>query len=184
MADDVADYPTTASCAATSQPLRTNLICAAISALVCAWSVWNLLGPTTSTPWRVSVRNAEGELETAIYKGVVIANGILAEPNRPAFEASLRASFCTPARHKSAEQFKEQRVLIIGAGNSGCDIAVDAVHMRKAWISRCAVATTLCPSMCLANRRTPSAASAPCRAGSSRSSTAWCSSGSRATRAL
>ena len=33
--------------------------------------------------------------------------------------------------YKSAELFKGKRVLIVGAGNSGCDIAVDAVHYAK-----------------------------------------------------
>ena len=84
-----------------------------------------------STPWRVSVRNAEGELETAIYKGVVIANGILAEPNRPAFEGQFAGELLHTSQYKSAEQFKGKRVLIIGAGNSGCDIAVDAVHYAQ-----------------------------------------------------
>jgi cation diffusion facilitator CzcD-associated flavoprotein CzcO len=52
-------------------------------------------------------------------------------PTAPPLKASLRASCCTPAAYKSAEQFKGKRVLIIGAGNSGCDIAVDAVHYAQ-----------------------------------------------------
>lgn len=84
-----------------------------------------------STPWRVSVRNAEGELETAIYKGVVIANGILAEPNRPQFQGQFAGELLHTSQYKSAEQLKGKRVLIIGAGNSGCDIAVDAVHYAQ-----------------------------------------------------
>lgn len=85
--------------------------------------------PTSA--WRVSIRNAQGELETAIYKGVVIANGTLAEPNIPQFEGQFAGEMLHTSQYKSAEQFKGKRVLIIGAGNSGCDIAVDAVHYAQ-----------------------------------------------------
>ena len=81
-----------------------------------------------ATPWRVTLRNKEGALESAEYKGVVIANGTLAEPNLPKFEGQFEGELLHTSQYKSAEQFKGKRVLLIGAGNSGCDIAVDAVH--------------------------------------------------------
>lgn len=81
-----------------------------------------------NTPWRVTVRNAQGELESAQYKGVVIANGILAEPNVPKFEGHFAGQLMHTSQYKRASQFTGKRVLIVGAGNSGCDIAVDAVH--------------------------------------------------------
>ena len=84
-----------------------------------------------NTPWRVTVRNHQGELETDIYKGVVIANGILAEPNLPTFEGQFAGELLHTSQYKRASQFTGKRVLLIGAGNSGCDIAVDAVHYAK-----------------------------------------------------
>ena len=81
-----------------------------------------------ATPWRVTLRNKEGALESAEYKGVVIANGTLAEPNLPKFEGQFEGELLHTSQYKSAEQFKGKRVLLIGAGNSGCDSAVDAVH--------------------------------------------------------
>ncbi len=83
---------------------------------------------TPESPWRVTVRRPDGTPETAIYKGVVIANGTLAEPNMPRFEGQFAGELLHTASYKHAEQFKGKRVLIVGAGNSGCDIAVDAVH--------------------------------------------------------
>ncbi|MET4578381.1 flavin-containing monooxygenase [Ottowia thiooxydans] len=83
------------------------------------------------TLWRVSIRNSAGGLESAVYKGVVIANGTLAEPHRPAFEGQFTGELLHTSQYKSAEQFKGKRVLIVGAGNSGCDIAVDAVHYAQ-----------------------------------------------------
>lgn len=83
---------------------------------------------TPGSPWRVTVQNPDGSEDSAVYKGVVIANGTLAEPNMPRFEGRFDGELLHTSAYKQAEQFKGKRVLIVGAGNSGCDIAVDAVH--------------------------------------------------------
>lgn len=77
--------------------------------------------------WDVTWRDAEGE-HVGVYAGVLIANGTLSCPNMPHFEGE----FAGELRHASAYQdpriFDGKRVLVVGAGNSGCDIAVDAIH--------------------------------------------------------
>ncbi len=83
------------------------------------------------TLWRVTVETGDGRLETAEYKGVIIANGTLAEPKLPQFEGEFSGEFIHTAAYKDARKFEGKRVLIIGAGNSGCDIAVDAVHHAR-----------------------------------------------------
>ncbi len=83
------------------------------------------------TLWRVTIETADGQLETAEYKGVIAANGTLAEPNMPSFEGHFDGELLHTSAYKSAEIFKGKRVLIVGAGNSGCDIAVDAVHYAR-----------------------------------------------------
>jgi hypothetical protein len=62
------------------------------------------------------------------YDGVILANGILAEPNVPTFTGEFDGEILHTSAYKSASQLAGRHVLIIGAGNSGCDIAVDAVH--------------------------------------------------------
>ncbi|WP_347978406.1 NAD(P)/FAD-dependent oxidoreductase [Microbacterium sp. ProA8] len=62
------------------------------------------------------------------YEGVILANGTLAEPNVPSFRGEFTGELLHTSAYKSASQLSGKRVLIIGAGNSGCDIAVDAVH--------------------------------------------------------
>ena len=62
------------------------------------------------------------------YDGVILANGTLAEPNVPAFRGEFTGELLHTSAYKSATQLTGKRVLIVGAGNSGCDIAVDAVH--------------------------------------------------------
>ncbi|MBW9094561.1 NAD(P)/FAD-dependent oxidoreductase [Microbacterium jejuense] len=65
---------------------------------------------------------------SAQYAGVILANGTLAEPNIPPFRGEFTGELLHTSAYKSASQMTGRRVLIIGAGNSGCDIAVDAVH--------------------------------------------------------
>ncbi len=83
------------------------------------------------TLWRVTTQTGDAAPEVALYKGVVIANGTLAEPNVPRFEGTFSGEIWHTAQYKSALQLTGKRVLIVGAGNSGCDIAVDAVHHAK-----------------------------------------------------
>jgi cation diffusion facilitator CzcD-associated flavoprotein CzcO len=77
--------------------------------------------------WEVHWRDAKGE-HSAEFAGVMIANGTLSEPNLPEFAGDFAGELIHSADYKSARQFDGKRVLIVGAGNSGCDIAVDAVH--------------------------------------------------------
>lgn len=74
--------------------------------------------------WKVALDNGENHL----YRGVIIANGTLAEPNMPEFEGRFSGDIFHSSAYKSPRIFAGKKVLIIGAGNSGCDIAVDAVH--------------------------------------------------------
>jgi len=77
--------------------------------------------------WRVCWRK-NGESHEALYKGVLIANGTLSEPNMPQFPGDWAGEMLHSADYRSPRQFAGKRVLVVGAGNSGCDIAVDAIH--------------------------------------------------------
>lgn len=77
--------------------------------------------------WMLRADGPDGELQSR-YDGVILANGTLAEPNIPAFRGEFAGEVMHTSAYKSASQLAGKRVLIIGAGNSGCDIAVDAVH--------------------------------------------------------
>ena len=92
------------------------------------------VAPVSDAPdslWRVTTEDADGQQTTADYKGVVVANGTLAEPNMPQFEGQFAGELLHTSAYKHADQFRDRRVLIVGAGNSGCDIAVDAVHQAR-----------------------------------------------------
>ena len=83
--------------------------------------------------WKVSWRSTAGKggkttAGSAVYEGVILANGTLAQPSIPTFRGTFDGEILHSSQYKSADIFRGKRVLIIGAGNSGCDIAVDAVH--------------------------------------------------------
>ena len=65
---------------------------------------------------------------TTSHAGVIVANGTLSEPHVPTFAGTFDGTVLHTSDYKSASVFSGKRVLVIGAGNSGCDIAVDAVH--------------------------------------------------------
>jgi Flavin-binding monooxygenase-like len=77
--------------------------------------------------WQVTFDTGSGP-QTAVYKGVVIANGTLAEPQMPRFAGRFDGELMHTSSYKHPGQLAGKRVLVVGAGNSGCDIAVDAVH--------------------------------------------------------
>ena len=81
--------------------------------------------------WDLTSDGPEGT-QTVHYAHVVLANGTLAEPNIPDFAGSFDGELLHTSAYKQPSQLTGRRVLIIGAGNSGCDIAVDAVHHAAA----------------------------------------------------
>ncbi|UYV36521.1 NAD(P)-binding domain-containing protein [Rhodobacteraceae bacterium D3-12] len=81
--------------------------------------------------WTVTWRDGDGREHSATYAGVLIANGTLSEPNIPSFKGDFTGEMIHSAQYRSPRQFADKRVLIVGAGNSGCDIAVDAIHHGK-----------------------------------------------------
>ncbi|MFE5409160.1 flavin-containing monooxygenase [Microbacterium sp. NPDC056569] len=85
------------------------------------------LEPTDDGGWMLRADAVDGTLEQR-YAGVILANGTLAEPNIPSFRGEFTGELLHTSAYKAATQLTGKRVLIIGAGNSGCDIAVDAVH--------------------------------------------------------
>ncbi|MFU8862366.1 MAG: flavin-containing monooxygenase [Rhodobacterales bacterium] len=77
--------------------------------------------------WRIIWRDAAGE-HSEDFAGLLIANGTLSTPNMPQFKGAFSGTLIHSSQYRHASQFDGKRVLIIGAGNSGCDIAVDAIH--------------------------------------------------------
>ncbi len=66
------------------------------------------------------------------FSAVIVATGTLHTPAVPRFPGTFSGEILHSAQYKKATGLAGKRVLIVGAGNSGCDIAVDAVHHAAA----------------------------------------------------
>ncbi len=77
--------------------------------------------------WRLTYRDGQQEVSTR-HTGIIVANGTLSEPAVPRLPGHFDGQILHSSAYKSPQLFAGQRVLVVGAGNSGCDIVVDAVH--------------------------------------------------------
>ncbi len=62
------------------------------------------------------------------YAGVIIANGHLAEPKTPEYPGEFAGETLHSKQYKTPDVLAGKRVLVVGAGNSGCDIAVESAQ--------------------------------------------------------
>ena len=83
-------------------------------------------GPVGSAGWTVTLTGGEKR----DYDGVVFANGHLWDPKVPAIAARFTGTQLHSGRYHNTDDIVGDRVLVVGAGNSGCDLAVDAAQHR------------------------------------------------------
>lgn len=76
--------------------------------------------------WLVTLSNGTQKY----YSFVAVCNGAQRLPHypNPPYNGYFSGQKMHSMEYKSPDQIRNKRVLIIGAGNSGCDIAVDALH--------------------------------------------------------
>jgi cation diffusion facilitator CzcD-associated flavoprotein CzcO len=79
--------------------------------------------------WDLTVDHA-GRSSTLRYDAVVVANGHNWSPKMPDYPGlpDFRGEVLHSAGYRSADQVRHRRVLVVGAGNTGCDIAVEAAQ--------------------------------------------------------
>jgi hypothetical protein len=82
-------------------------------------------GPDES--WRVRL---EGDRERR-YRGVVIANGHHWDRRFPRYPGELSGEIIHSKDYKCRDQLVGRRVLVIGGGNSACDIVVEAARVAR-----------------------------------------------------
>ncbi|XP_037681297.1 putative dimethylaniline monooxygenase [N-oxide-forming] 6 [Choloepus didactylus] len=82
--------------------------------------------------WEI-VTEKDGKQESTIFDAVMICSGHHVYPNLPtdSFPGldKFQGNYLHSRNYKGPEAFKGKRVLVIGLGNSGCDIAVELSHL-------------------------------------------------------
>ena len=85
--------------------------------------------PIDQNQWRVSFSNGNSQT----YEGLINATGVTWHPNRPTIdgESEFKGTIMHSVEYRNPSEFSGKRVLIVGAGNSGVDIASDAAQYSQ-----------------------------------------------------
>lgn len=75
--------------------------------------------------WRITL--GDGTVET--FDHLMVANGHHWDPRMPKYSGEFAGTFLHSHDYKTSAPFKDQRVLVIGGGNSACDIAVETARV-------------------------------------------------------
>ncbi len=74
--------------------------------------------------WQVIFENEQG-IQEQIFDYLLVANGHHWDPYHPEYPGEFKGELLHSHQYKKALPFKDKRVLVVGGGNSGCDIAVE-----------------------------------------------------------
>jgi hypothetical protein len=83
-------------------------------------------GPVGSAGWTVTLSGGEQH----DYDGVLVANGHLWDQKIPPFQGEFTGKQIHSGSYRNTSEIEGNRVLVVGAGNSGCDLAVDTAQHR------------------------------------------------------
>lgn len=83
--------------------------------------------PRTDDLWEVKLASGEKR----IYKGIVVCNGHHWDRRFPEYEGKFTGEWFHSKDYKNPEQLRNKRVLVIGGGNSACDIVSEAARVSR-----------------------------------------------------
>jgi hypothetical protein len=84
------------------------------------------VGPVGAAGWTVTLSTGE----SIDYDGVLVANGHLWDPKIPNVPGEFSGRQIHSGAFNNTDDVQGDRVLVVGAGNSGCDLAVDCAQHR------------------------------------------------------
>ncbi len=85
------------------------------------------IAPAPGERWELTLDGGEKR----IYGAVVVANGHHWDCRYPEYPGSFSGQLIHSKQYKNPEILKDRRVLVIGGGNSACDIAVEAARFAR-----------------------------------------------------
>ncbi|GBE43546.1 putative oxidoreductase CzcO [bacterium BMS3Bbin10] len=78
--------------------------------------------------WLVTV---SGNKRPRVYDGVIVSNGHHWDPRLPDYPGAFTGETLHAIEVKTRDQLRGKRVLVVGAGNTGCDLAADAAQLSR-----------------------------------------------------
>lgn len=93
---------------------------------------------TTGGAWKVTTTDANGQAQQQMFSHLMVCNGHHWNPKYPDYPGHFDGTFMHSHDFKGVDDsWRGKRVLVIGAGNSACDVAVETARL----------ADTVCLSM-------------------------------------
>ena len=83
------------------------------------------VGPAKDNLWELRFNNGESRF----YEGVIICNGHHWQRRWPDYDGKFTGEFIHSKDYGHPEQLNGKRVLVIGGGNSSCDIVAEAARV-------------------------------------------------------
>ena len=84
--------------------------------------------PTENDRWEVTLKSGEKR----VYGGVLICNGHHWDCRYPKYPGEFSGEVLHSKQYKNPSILKGKRVLVVGGGNSGCDVAVESARFGVA----------------------------------------------------
>ncbi len=80
--------------------------------------------------WQVAYTDADSQAQTQIFDVLMVANGHHWNPKYPEYPGSFSGNFMHSHDFKGVDDsWRGKRVLVIGGGNSACDVAVESARV-------------------------------------------------------
>lgn len=86
--------------------------------------------PVSGEKWKVKSQ-VEGIIHEEIFDALAVCNGHHWQPLMPDYPGAFNGTFIHSHAVKRFSFFKDKRVLVIGGGNSACDVAVESSRVAK-----------------------------------------------------
>ncbi len=87
--------------------------------------------PRDNGTYDVTTRARSGDIRTKNYRSVLVANGHHWKPRTPDFPGDFSGSSLHSHDYREPSSMVGKRVLVIGIGNSGCDIACEVSRVAE-----------------------------------------------------
>lgn len=93
--------------------------------------------PTGDGGWEVTTQSTGGgSSRTSRYAALIVANGHNWDPRKPSIPGEFRGRVLHASAYKDPATLRGRKVLVIGGGNTGCDLAVEAAQQAtQVWHS-------------------------------------------------
>ena len=87
---------------------------------------------TSNGDWQVNYTDKDGTKQQKTYQYLMVSNGHHWMPKYPKYEGEFTGKFMHSHDFKGVnDEWRDKKILVIGAGNSGCDVSVEAARVSK-----------------------------------------------------